>query len=61
MLSFAQVNLHKSAHATTVAGLGLAGKKLSIMMITEPYVRKNRLTGLPPDVSLIHDLSLIHI
>ena len=47
MLSFKQINLHRSAQATVLVGRGLESTKRSIILITEPHTVKNRLVGLP--------------
>ena len=47
MLSFTQVNLHKTAQATLLLGREMEGKTQSIAFITEPHTVQGKVTGLP--------------
>ena len=54
-MSFSQINLHKAALATDMAGRELEGKKSSILLVTEPYTNKNKMVGLPTGAKVIYD------
>ena len=54
MLSFTQINLHKAAQATVLAGGGLEGKKSSILMVTEPHTTYGKINGMPKGTKVIH-------
>ena len=58
MLTFSQINLHKSSGASDLAGRGLEGKAQTIMLITEPYTKAGKITGMPRGTKIVFDKNL---
>ena len=58
MVSFTQVNLHKSKQATLLAGMGMAGRDHVVALLTEPHTIGGRLYGFPKGTQCIYDRTL---
>ena len=54
MINFTQLNLHKSSHATLLAGQALESKQFSVALLTEPHMIGNKLHGFPRGTTQIY-------
>ena len=54
MIKFTQLNLHKSAQATLMAGQHLEGQHRTIALLTEPHTIQNNLHGFPRGTTTIY-------
>ena len=54
MLSFTQVNLHKASQATILLGRDMEEKNQVIAFLTEPYIFKGNITGLPNGTNTVY-------
>ena len=57
MIEFRQLNLHKSAHATSLAGQAMEKKNRIVSLFTEPYTTCGRITGMPRGTTVVYDRS----
>ena len=60
MLSFSQINLHKSEQATLLLGQDLEEKQQVISLISEPHTVANKITGMPRGTTIAYDRSIPH-
>ena len=54
MLNFIQVNLHKAAQATILAGQGMLNQTQAVYLLTEPHTVAGRITGMPNGTTVIY-------
>ena len=59
MISFTQLNLHKSAQATIMAGQLFEGKNKMVALLTEPHTIQNKLHGFPRGTKIISETNKV--